>query len=50
MNNYLLELLDRVINARKREEEKRNAEMEEYNRVLTENAEYIRSMGDAPHF
>lgn len=39
--NFFQEMLARVTGAQRREQEKRDAEAEAYNRAMAENAEYI---------
>jgi len=50
--NYFQDLLCRVLQAQKREQEKRNAENEAFNRAMAENAEYIANLDKLPftHF
>ena len=44
MNNYFLEILGRMTAFKKREQEKRDAEDEAFNRAMAENAEYIEGL------
>lgn len=46
--NYFQALMDRVLGAQMREQEKRDAEAEAYGRALTENAEYIANLNTLP--
>lgn len=46
--NYFHAVMDRVLGAQKREQEKRDAEAEAYGRALTENAEYIANLDTLP--
>lgn len=46
--NYFQAFMERVLGAQKREQVKRDAEIEAYNRALTENAEYIAGLNTLP--
>jgi hypothetical protein len=48
MNAYLSAMLDRVKAFRGREQEKRTAEEEAFNRAMAENAEYIANLDNLP--
>ncbi len=47
--NYFQQMLERVLGAQKREQEKRDAEAEAYNRAMVENAEYIAGLNTLPY-
>jgi hypothetical protein len=46
--NYFQALMERVLGTQKREQEKRDAEAEAYNRAMAENAEYIAGLERLP--